>query len=383
MSELNLFCFIVNLFIAVLMGALMPIIPLLTRKSYLFGVKIPLEEHSCPEALKLKKSYINACLAGSAAVLALIIAQYIAMPDLTLLGALYYPFLFAAVQFAAFIPNWKRALKLKENQGWKVSESAFAETKSSHSRGNLSELPWAWYILSLIIIIASIIIGFVQYPDLPDLIPTHFDINMEPDAWTEKSIWAVMMMPLINLALLATMWFTGIMIVKAKLQIDPQKPELSFTQHKIYRRRMGHSIGFLALGMVVMLMIAGFMSIFPEFKISFGLLMGIILVTMIPIIAVPIISGQGGGKIKIEAVTEKSAGNISAYDNAHLRGNDKHWKLGMFYYNPDDPAHIVEDRFGINFGFNYARLAVKIAVVLGVLALIATYVWITVLLGSL
>ncbi|WP_225872663.1 DUF5808 domain-containing protein [Pedobacter frigoris] len=33
----------------------------------------------------------------------------------------------------------------------------------------------------------------------------------------------------------------------------------------------------------------------------------------------------------------------------------KYWKLGLFYYNPDDPAVFVEKRFGIGFDFNWAH----------------------------
>jgi uncharacterized membrane protein len=36
---------------------------------------------------------------------------------------------------------------------------------------------------------------------------------------------------------------------------------------------------------------------------------------------------------------------------------DRAWKLGLFYYNPDDPALIVERRFGIGYTFNFGNRA--------------------------
>jgi hypothetical protein len=36
---------------------------------------------------------------------------------------------------------------------------------------------------------------------------------------------------------------------------------------------------------------------------------------------------------------------------------DYAWKLGQFYYNPDDPALIVEKRFGIGYTFNFGNRA--------------------------
>lgn len=39
--------------------------------------------------------------------------------------------------------------------------------------------------------------------------------------------------------------------------------------------------------------------------------------------------------------------------------NPKHWKLGIFYYNPDDPSEVIEKNNGkgstINFGSRGGR----------------------------
>jgi hypothetical protein len=37
------------------------------------------------------------------------------------------------------------------------------------------------------------------------------------------------------------------------------------------------------------------------------------------------------------------------------RTPDRCWKWGLIYYNPDDPAVIVEKRFGIGYTFNFGR----------------------------
>ncbi|MCL2088193.1 MAG: DUF1648 domain-containing protein [Oscillospiraceae bacterium] len=379
MRELNLVCFITNLFAVILIGITTTVIPMLTRKSFLFGVKIPMEHQNDTRAKELRKNYITLCVLGTIAVLALAVAQYLFIPDMTLIAVLYFPFLIIAIQMAVYLPNWKKAVKLKAEEGWTVSNSVFADTKSSHSRGRLSDLPKMWYVLSLLIIFASVIAALIQYPGLPDQIPTHWDINMQPDAWTDKSYLAILMMPLINLGTTALMWMTGFMIVRAKLQIDPQNPALSFAQHRIYRRQMGHSIGFMTLGLAAMFAAFGCMSIFPDLQISFWAVIVLPFATMIPLIVVPFKSGQGGGRIKpknIPAVLEGD--NTPEKDSG--RGDDKYWALGMFYHNPDDPAYIVEDRFGLNLGFNYSKLPIKIMVALGIIGFVVFYAWITVFL---
>jgi uncharacterized membrane protein len=37
------------------------------------------------------------------------------------------------------------------------------------------------------------------------------------------------------------------------------------------------------------------------------------------------------------------------------RTDDTRWKLGLFYYNPDDPALFVEKRFGLGHTVNLAN----------------------------
>jgi uncharacterized membrane protein len=37
--------------------------------------------------------------------------------------------------------------------------------------------------------------------------------------------------------------------------------------------------------------------------------------------------------------------------------NPKHWKLIIFYYNPDEPRLVVPKRTGIPFTLNFARPA--------------------------
>jgi uncharacterized membrane protein len=57
-------------------------------------------------------------------------------------------------------------------------------------------------------------------------------------------------------------------------------------------------------------------------------------------------TGQGGSRVKTS----------SQADNRRInRDDDRHWKLGQFYYNPNDPAIWVEKRFGIGWTVNFAH----------------------------
>jgi uncharacterized membrane protein len=298
---------------------------------------------------------------------------------------LYYPLLLLPAQLLAFVPNWRAALRLKRERGWQVSGAAFAETSSSSARGSLRALPWGWYIASLAIVAAYAAAALAKYPSLPEVIPTHFDASMAPDAWSPKTLLTVLLLPLVNLAMLAMMWGTGAMLVKAKLQIDPQNPALSFAQHRAYRRLLGNAFGLLTLCVAVMTSLVGLPMLFEGFKVPFWLVLLLVLLPTGLLIAAVLYAGQGGGRLKPRFYAQAAEGSPAPAGQAGLsaRTDDRAWALGMFYHSREDPAILVEDRFGSSLGFNYARLPVKIGVIAFLLALAAGYAWLTVFLWNL
>ena len=60
--------------------------------------------------------------------------------------------------------------------------------------------------------------------------------------------------------------------------------------------------------------------------------------------------GQGGSRAL--AAGQKSLGSAVPVGD---RTPDHYWKLGVFYFNPDDSAIFVEKRFGLGYSLNFAR----------------------------
>ncbi|MDR2771539.1 MAG: alpha/beta fold hydrolase [Clostridiales Family XIII bacterium] len=375
MGAFNVFLFVTNICVVLLCGALLPIMPMLTRKSFLFGVKVPPEAQNTDEAKALKRNYVAVATTGGLIVLAASVWQYTAAPNYTIFAVMFSPFALIAVQFAAFVPNHGKALRLKTRLGWSVAEIKYADTKTSFTRGNLSAMPHFWYVTALIIAFASFAVALARYPALPDPIPTHWDLNMAPDAWSSKSLGTVLLMPLFNIVTVAIMWLTGALIERAKLQIDHKEPSKSFAQHKKYRRLMGHGIGILAVALAAMFLILGLQTVFVGFTASIGLILGIVIAPSILVCAIAVRAGQGGTLLKVNATEITAAANGDTASSS-VMSDDKYWVWGLFYHNPEDPACFVGNRFGGNIGFNYARPAVKIGAAIGIAAIAACYVWV-------
>lgn len=77
-------------------------------------------------------------------------------------------------------------LRLKKLSGWEDDlKQMNVSDLSDRSRNEM--LPW--YVFLLLMMISVGVIGYtlVQYDLLPEQIPTHWRINGEPDAFTEKN----------------------------------------------------------------------------------------------------------------------------------------------------------------------------------------------------
>jgi uncharacterized membrane protein/dienelactone hydrolase len=304
-----------------------------------------------------------------------------AAPGCTIFTAIYLPFALAAVQLAVFAPSHGAALKLKSRLGWSVAETAFADTRTSFARGNLSAMPHFWYVISLLAVLASFAIALARYPSLPDSLPTHWGFDMEPNGWSAKSLGAVLFMPICSAGMLALMWLTGALVEKAKLQIDHNEPSKSFAQHRKYRRLMGHGIGAMAVALAALFLLIGLQTVYAGFAIPIWLVFALGLAPAVPLCAIALRAGQGGALLKVDAA-EASAAADGDIAGSNAMSDDRLWAWGLFYHNPDDPAYFVGNRFGFNFGFNYSRLPVKIGAAALALLLVASYIWMTLLFAS-
>src|SRR5258708_37745812 len=60
---------------------------------------------------------------------------------------------------------------------------------------------------------------------------------------------------------------------------------------------------------------------------------------------------QGGRRSPATDPTPLPSSSVPAIH----RTPDRYWKLGIFYFNRDDSAVLVEKRFGLGYSLNFAR----------------------------
>jgi uncharacterized membrane protein len=218
-----------------------------------------------------------------------------------------------------------------------------------------------------ILTIAPVCALIYAYPGLPAKIPVHWNGLGHPDRWANKSFWAVFFAPVLTAYLQA--WFVMIKrdLVQAKLTIPAEQAEM-FLRYKERGLEMNIRLMDWCRGTVAYLMAAisllilatndRFRPLLPVISLSIWL-------------AVALMMGGLGyllyKMVKANKELEKLTGNPVPQRESEAAG----WKNGLYYYNPDDPALMVEKLTGVGYTVNFGnkRVYLYVAFILGTIAL--------------
>jgi uncharacterized membrane protein len=207
----------------------------------------------------------------------------------------------------------------------------------------------------------------LHWSEIPDRFPIHWGMDGRPNGWATRSFTGVFL-PLLTAAFLcALLGFLAYAILRWSRVVRTGGPAGEGEQHF---RRMVVSIliateyflalvfgwtGFLALSVVR----TGPPGVVPILALSLGFTVAITVLL--------IRTGQGGSRLAGAA----ASGTVVPVGD---RTADQYWKLGVFYVNRDDPALMVEKRFGIgytlNFGHTGAWLVIGALVAVAVLIIV-------------
>ncbi len=103
--------------------------------------------------------------------------------------------------------------------------------------------------LLLILLIGSFFVGILLYPQLPDQVPSHWNIRGEIDGYASR-FWGAYGMPLLNLAI-----YLGMLLLP---NVDPKKKNYALFSQTYYVIRLTLHLFFMALYVVTLLAALGY-----------------------------------------------------------------------------------------------------------------------------
>ena len=260
---------------------------------------------------------------------------------------------FFVLTFILYLQN-RKAIQL-----WKKEEQIIVETKkerivvdTNYHRDLNAVSTRTIVIVQLVIVLISVaVIGFF-YDRIPNQFPIHWNSQNIPDRSVEKSPLSVVMMPTMQLLMIPVLAFSHYAFIKSKQKLLTNYPQITSYQSKKFRRAW--SINFLVTSIATQLLLTStnFFSLFFAEDMAFGwmgLLIGLFIFGIVGYSSFLTWKyGQGGEKLVFSEIDEPVE-EVTEVDE------EKYWKLGVFYYNPDDPSIFVEKRFGIGSTINLAR----------------------------
>lgn len=336
-----------------LLGGLLALTPWLMRKNECFTVSIPESAQLDAAIVHLKKIYtvqmaIFTIIFTALVVLFMIFASYaFAMVAFTISSIALI-----LISFLLMLSSRSHVRAIKVARGWKAKvsrRSAVIAEKEMPQPVNMS-----WELLHIPVIALTLAIGLLGYASAPDRIPMHIDLAGNVNGWADKSYGSILFPVLMQLFFVLVFAFSHWSITRSKRVSDPDTPVSSAYSYGLFAR--AQSIFIVVLGVACNLSLicmefamVGKMTIMR----SVVPLMVVVLVSVAGAVVLSVIYGQAGSRLM---------GRMDSSD-AMPADEDKYWKLGIFYVNPDDSSLFVPDRFGVGWTNNFGRLTSWVIVV--------------------
>lgn len=358
-----------------ILGLLLAFTPHLMRKNECFAVTIPAVAQADPRLVALKKRYTSLMITLTVILTVVsVIASSLMITgteqsnnSTTVIGIVLECvsiFGLTVISFILMLQNRRKVQEIKRDEGWtaKHQEIATAIAEKDFPK----PLPLTWNILYIPIILGTLALGLVLYPTMPETIPMHSDLSGNVDRWEPKSLGNVIGFPVIfDLFMAACFVFSHWMILRSKRHSDPDAPATSALAYGLFAR--AQSIFLLIAGVVITSSIGILFLLSSAGLATLGQTTVIIIVIslfiLIGCLALSLIYGQAGSRV-FKRMQE---------NDTLLADDDTHWKLGVFYFNPEDASIFLPERFGIGWTMNFARPAAW-AIILGGILITAAFI---------
>lgn len=344
-------------------GAFMAATPYLMRRGEVFTVTVPTSEQNDPFVKRLKRRYAVVVGVATAAFTLMGFVLAAAGSAGGMMGVLIAgPLALTAGGYALMLAYRTKMNAYKAERGW------VADAQESVAVVGEQPIPRAislrWNLLYLPVMAITFAVGAIGYAHMPDLIPMHMGFDGTVNRYAEKTPLVLWMPVLIQAFMGACFAFSHWTIARSKKWAEPGAPATSALAYGLFAR--AQSIYLVAGGLVIAIaMIAMPLSFMSLISLGQAAVLVVVaaLVLCIGGMAVSFVYGQAGSRVFKRMQTSDEL----------LVDNDRYWKCGVFYYNPDDPSLFLPERFGVGWTLNWARPAVW-AIVIGGFVLTAAFV---------
>jgi uncharacterized membrane protein len=354
-----------SLFPIVVLGLLILRVPRITRRGLFFNVYVGAEWVPDERAQAIERSWKRGIL-GTTVVTVALGAGIVLAPGAELSVRARQGLLLIAVAaclivlFGGVIICNARATRAAQALALPAAPPPAAALLTQ--RGSIGIFPPAALIICVTFGLACIGYGWAQYDRLPERFVMKNSLTGEPDRWMHRSFGTVMIPPLLAICLPGWLAAWACLLQGAKRVVRlGDRQGISARAQDRFRRAQARFLAGLAL-LVSVGLVACWLRLIdiglgrtPIPSTVLGAYVWVLVAYILGgLVYIGVRIGAGGAKL------ERAVAGAPLTDG--LADNTK-FKLGE-YFNPDDPALFVEDRFGLSYSPNWGnRRAVAFFVV--------------------
>ncbi|GAA4638669.1 DUF5808 domain-containing protein [Actinoallomurus vinaceus] len=336
----------VTLFPVLLIGVVHWLIPSLVPPTVPFGVRVPLDQAHVPVIDAWRRRYRVGTAGATAAAVAVVllggpVAGPIAVTALLAVGLVLYLAAHRAIR------------ETKTSEGWFAGRRQVTVVDTS-LRTDPEPYPWRWALLSFVVPLVTVLIGLLEYPRLPDRLPTHFTMSGHPDRFADRSIGSAFGPLITQITLTVLMAALAWAVLRSRARLDAEDPQAA-TRH----RRFVSAMARVLLALSACLNLTFLLAALQTWRlVEAGPVVAVVpAVTMLGVAVLLIVvvrTGQGGSRLHLGPARDGLPG-IGRRPAPVNQDDDRFYRWGLVYYNRDDPALFVSKRFGVGWTLNMAR----------------------------
>ena len=309
------------------------ILPYVSKKDVMFGVKMPSIAYNDIEVVKIRKLFLVQVFALGTIFVGV---QYSNNTENILLVLLPI----SVIAYSVVYVNANKKMKaVKATKNYKVSEKTVIDTSF---RKRQLIVPATWYLGYLAIFILGVLLAVIKYNGLPE----ELVVSVGTSGLVQTMPKALGIFYLLGIQAGVFLLMIGVqyIIKNAKQDISNLDTEASIERNVKFRYHF--SVILYIMGLVIGLVL------FSTLMYSFGIIVDknllitfTLLLTFLPVIA-----------IFAYSIRNRQDGSSDSKDDDTIdKDDDEYWKLGMFYFNPKDPSMFVAKRAGIGYTINHAK----------------------------
>lgn len=342
---------IVAALLTLLIGLMMSLVPYLTAKSVVFGVRIPPQFLQYPVLKKAKKDFV---LRGVIATVILTLTAFF-MPKSAALFVFLLPLPLIFLYFLSYLLEHYKIAGVKRKEKWIEAAGTDGDVMEvTFASGSREPFPLIYLTPSIIMLGAIFILGAIYYPSIPASMPTHFTLSGTPNQYSGKSIFTVFTGGFVDAGVTVLLFLIAVVIWRTPLSTETAE------SHPAHRAEVfRHRITALLLAMPSLIGMTTLISSFETWEVlkSGVYILPLSLIPIFALVAIAIYfsltTGQMGSRLRIEG--EGMDGQPNLDTSVSHRDDDSFWKAGVLYYNKDDARLLVPKRFGVGYTLNFGH----------------------------